>query len=246
MVAARFAAGLGLLSSQSYSSINVVIRLDNVTKYYATAQRRKYVFKNLSFELPEKTNIGVLGLNGSGKTTLLRMIGGIDYPNEGSIDITGSISWPLGLSGGTQNSLSGRENASFVCRVYGQNAEAIEEKLAFILDFSELGDYFDLPVKTYSSGMRSKLMFAMSMAFDFDIYLIDEITAVGDARFRAKSQQALLDKRKQSNYIMVSHNVNDLIKDSDSLLVLGRGDVQLFSDTAQGLAYYKEIVQAKK
>ena len=223
-----------------------MIRLDNVTKYYATVQGRKYVFKNLSFELPEKTNIGVLGLNGSGKTTLLRMIGGIDYPNEGCIDITGSISWPLGLSGGTQNSLSGRENASFVCRVYGQNAEAIEEKLAFILDFSELGDYFDLPVKTYSSGMRSKLMFAMSMAFDFDIYLIDEITAVGDARFRAKSQQALLDKRKQSNYIMVSHNVNDLIKDSDSLLVLGRGDVQLFSDTAQGLAYYKEIVQAKK
>ena len=188
----------------------------------------------------------MLGLNGSGKTTLLRMIGGIDYPNEGAIDITGSISWPLGLSGGTQNSLSGRENASFVCRVYGQNAEAIEEKLAFILDFSELGDYFDLPVKTYSSGMRSKLMFAMSMAFDFDIYLIDEITAVGDARFRAKSQQALLDKRKRSNYIMVSHNVNDLIKDSDNLLVLGRGDVQLFSDTAQGLAYYKEIVQAKK
>ena len=223
-----------------------MIRLDNVTKYYATAKGRKYVFQNLSFELPEKTNIGVLGLNGSGKTTLLRMIGGIDYPNEGAIDITGSISWPLGLSGGTQNSLSGRENASFVCRVYGQNAEAIEEKLAFILDFSELGDYFDLPVKTYSSGMRSKLMFAMSMAFDFDIYLIDEITAVGDARFRAKSQQALLDKRKRSNYIMVSHNVNDLIKDSDSLLVLGRGDVQLFSDTAQGLAYYKEIVQAKK
>jgi capsular polysaccharide transport system ATP-binding protein len=246
VVVARFAFGAGLLSSQSYSSINVVIRLDNVTKYYATAQGRKYVFKNLSFELPEKTNIGVLGLNGSGKTTLLRMIGGIDYPNEGCIDITGSISWPLGLSGGTQNSLSGRENASFVCRVYGQNAEAIEEKLAFILDFSELGDYFDLPVKTYSSGMRSKLMFAMSMAFDFDIYLIDEITAVGDARFREKSQQALLDKRKRSNYIMVSHNVNDLIKDSDSLLVLGRGDVQLFSDTAQGLAYYKEIVQAKK
>ena len=205
-----------------------------------------HVLKGVSVEVNHGETLFLCGASGAGKTTLLRMIGGIDYPNEGAIDITGSISWPLGLSGGTQNSLSGRENASFVCRVYGQNAEAIEEKLAFILDFSELGDYFDLPVKTYSSGMRSKLMFAMSMAFDFDIYLIDEITAVGDARFRAKSQQALLDKRKKSNYIMVSHNVNDLIKDSDSLLVLGRGDVQLFSDTAQGLAYYKEIVQAKK
>ena len=135
-----------------------MIRLDNVTKYYATAKGRKYVFQNLSFELPEKTNIGVLGLNGSGKTTLLRMIGGIDYPNEGAIDITGSISWPLGLSGGTQNSLSGRENASFVCRVYGQNSEAIEEKLAFILDFSELGDYFDLPVKILEFNKYANIM----------------------------------------------------------------------------------------
>lgn len=219
-----------------------MIELKGVTKYYPTAKGRKYVFKDLNFSFPEKTNIGVLGLNGAGKSTLLRMIGGIDFPNQGEIKVSGSISWPLGLSGGAQGSLSGRDNAQFVCRVYGDSEDTIQEKLAFILEFSELGDYFDLPVKTYSSGMRSKLLFAISMAFDFDIYLIDEITAVGDARFRKKSKQALDAKRDSSNYIMVSHNVNDLIKDCDNLLVLGRGGVELFEDAKSGLDYYKELI----
>lgn len=223
-----------------------MIRLENVTKYYPTRKGRKYIFRDLNFEFPEKSNIGVLGLNGAGKTTLLRMIGGIDYPNEGKIEISGSISWPLGLAGGTQGSLTGRENAQFVCRVYGDGAAIIREKMDFIQSFSELGDYFDMPVKTYSSGMRSRLLFAISMAFDFDIYLIDEITAVGDARFREKSRQALLEKRSRSNYIMVSHNVNELIKECDSLLVLGDGGVELFSDTASGLRYYRDMIHVNK
>jgi capsular polysaccharide transport system ATP-binding protein len=223
-----------------------MIRLENVSKYYPTPKGRKYVFKNLNLAFPEKCNIGVLGLNGTGKSTLLRMVGGIDYPNEGKIEITGSISWPLGLVGGVQGSLTGRDNAKFVCRIYGDSDQAIQEKLVFIKNFSELEDYFDLPVKTYSSGMRSRLLFAISMAFDFDIYLMDEITAVGDAKFREKSQRALKEKRNTSNYIMVSHNANELIKDCDNLLVLRKGGVQLFDNVKEGMQYYKELINVKK
>ncbi len=221
-----------------------MIELQGVSKYFPTPHGRKYALRDVSFSLPEKANVGVLGLNGAGKSTLLRLIGGIDFPNAGQINLTGSISWPLGLSGGVQGSLSGKENATFVCRVYGDSEKTIRDKLDYILAFSELGDYFDMPVKSYSSGMRSRLLFAISMAFDFDIYLIDEITAVGDARFREKSREALQQKRSHSNYIMVSHNINELIRDSDVLLVLDSGQAQLFDDVDQGLSHYKQLVKA--
>ena len=220
-----------------------MIELQGVTKYYPTSLGKKYVFKDLNFSFPEKSNIGVLGLNGSGKTTLLRMIGGIDFPNKGSIKVRGSISWPLGLAGGTQGSLSGRENSQFICRVYGDSQQAMRDKLKYIKEFSELDDYFDLPVKTYSSGMRSRLLFGISMAFDFDTFLIDEVTAVGDARFRKKCQAALEEKRKASNYIMVSHNTNDLIESCDSLLVLDAGKVSLFKDIDEGLGFYNTLIK---
>ena len=217
-----------------------MIEFENVTKYYPTNSGKKYVFRNISFNFPERTNIGVLGLNGSGKSTLLRLIGGADYPSEGSIIVNGSVSWPLGLSGGTQGSMTGRQNAKFVSQVYGDDDQIIKDKLSYIEDFSELGDYFDLPVKSYSSGMRSRLIFGISMAFDFDIYLIDEITSVGDMRFREKSQKALLEKSNKSNYIMVSHNINNLIKHCDNLLVIEKDYLKLFDNIQQGIDYYKK------
>ena len=223
-----------------------MIRLENVSKYYPTPKGRKYALRDVNLELDSKVNIGVLGLNGAGKSTLLRLMGGIDFPNKGKIFVDGSISWPLGLSGGIQGSLTGRENAQFVCRVHGDSESVIRKKLEYINDFAELGEYFDLPVKSYSSGMRGRLQFGVSMAFDFDIYLIDEITAVGDARFREKSRQALLDKRETSKFIMVSHNVNELIRDSDVLLVLNQGEVDFYSDVDEGLAYYNTLVKATK
>jgi len=223
-----------------------MIALNAVSKYYPTPHGRKYALRDVSFTLPEKANVGVLGLNGSGKSTLLRLIGGIDFPNQGSIKATDSISWPLGLSGGVQASLTGSENAKFVCRVHGDDEHVIAEKMRFVADFSELGDYFEMPVKTYSSGMRSRLLFAISMAFDFDVYLIDEITAVGDARFREKSSAALREKRDKSNYIMVSHNVNELIKDSDVVLVLDNGAATLFNDVQVGLKHYTELVKTER
>lgn len=218
-----------------------MIEFNNVSKYYPTRKGKKYIFRNLSFKIPDKNNVGVLGLNGSGKSTLLRMIAGIDYPNEGEIKIQGSVSWPLALGGGTQGSMTGRENAEFVSRIYGDNDLERDKKLAFILDFSELGDYFELPVNQYSSGMRSRLLFGLSMAFDFEIYLIDEITAVGDMRFRKKSRQALLKKRGKSNYIIVSHNVNELVKECDSLLVLNDEGVNFFNNIKEGLDFYLKL-----
>ena len=220
-----------------------MIRLENVTKYYPTRKGRKYIFRDLNLDLPEKVNLGVLGLNGAGKSTLLRLIGGVDYPNYGKITIDGSISWPLGLSGGVQQSLSGRDNAKFICRVYGDDPQTIDEKLKYIIDFAELGEYFELPVRTYSSGMRSRLLFAISMSFDFDTYLIDEITAVGDLRFRKKSQEALREKSTRSHYVMVSHNANDLIKECDNLLVLINCKAYLFRNTEEGLKYYRKQIR---
>ena len=222
-----------------------MISIQNMHKYYPTSLGRKSVFRNANVEISKQSNIGVLGLNGAGKSTLIRLLGGSEFPNKGSIDIQGTVSWPLGLSGGIQGSLSGRENASFVCTIFGASQTEARKKLEFIKEFSELEDYFELPVKSYSSGMRSRLTFAMSMAFDFDIYLIDELTAVGDARFREKSRQALMDKKGRANYIIVSHNINDLIRDCDSLILLSQGNLTLYEDVDKGLETYKNQIKVK-
>ena len=216
-----------------------MIRMENVTKFYASPKGRKYVLRDVSLEFPSMCNIGILGRNGMGKSTLLRLLGGIDYPNRGHIHIDGSISWPMGLQGGMQGSLSGRDNARFVCRIFGDNEQEVERKIGFILEFSELGDYFDMPVKTYSSGMRARLSFATSMAFDFDIYLMDEITAVGDQRFKEKSRAALQEKKDKAKIIKVSHNMQELIRDCDVGIYLEDGKMQIFDDIEAAVAAYR-------
>ncbi|MDL4912842.1 MAG: ABC transporter ATP-binding protein [Enterobacterales bacterium endosymbiont of Blomia tropicalis] len=186
-----------------------MIKIENLTKSYRTPAGRHYVFKDLNIELPTGKSVALIGRNGAGKSTLLRMIGGIDRPDSGSIITNKTISWPVGLSGGFQGSLTDRENVKFVARLYAKKEE-LKEKVAFVEEFAELGKYFDMPIKTYSSGMKSRLGFGLSMAFKFDYYLVDEVTAVGDARFRSKCIDMFNERKMQSSIVMVSHNLSSL------------------------------------
>ena len=220
-----------------------MITLSNVTKYYPTKHGRKYVLRNVSQTLPSGVNIGVFGANGTGKSTLLKLLGSADFPSHGSIDSDCSISWPMGLTGGFQGSLTGRDNAKFVCHVYGANQREIREKLAFIQEFAEIGEYFDMPVKTYSTGMRARLTFGVSMAFDFDVYLIDELTAVGDKRFREKSKAALEAKKAKANFIMASHNIESLVRQCDVGMFIRAGELYVYHDIEQAVLEYNKVQQ---
>ena len=198
-----------------------MIKIENLTKSYRTPQGRHYVFKDLNVEIPSGTSVALIGRNGAGKSTLLRMIGGIDRPDSGSITTNKTISWPVGLSGGFQGSLTGRENVKFVARLYSK-PEELKEKVGFVENFSELGKYFDMPIKTYSSGMKSRLGFGLSMAFYFDYYLVDEVMAVGDAKFKSKCDYIFKEKNNESSFLMVSHSLNSLKNFCNSALYIGR------------------------
>lgn len=200
-----------------------MIRIENLSKSYLTPQGRHYVFKDLNIELPSGKSVAIIGRNGAGKSTLLRMIGGIDRPDSGRIITDSTISWPVGLAGGFQGSLTGRENVKFVARLYATRNE-LKEKVAFVEEFAELGKYFDMPIKTYSSGMKSRLGFGLSMAFKFDYYLVDEVTAVGDARFKQKCAELFNKNMSGSNLLMVSHSLKFLSNYCDTALFVGRNN----------------------
>jgi len=216
-----------------------MIRLENVTKYFDVKGSRKYVMQDISLTIPGGTNVGIIGRNGAGKSTLLRMLGGIDFPNKGRITSTYNFSWPLGLAGGVQGSLTGKENAKFVCRIHSHSEDELKETLSFVQDFSELGRYFDMPVKTYSSGMRARLGFAVSLAFDFDYYLIDETLSVGDANFRKKCTDALMNLKDKRNILLVNHNAKALKQLCDSGVVLKDGQLTYFDDVEKAVSYYQ-------
>ncbi|EHN5582242.1 ABC transporter ATP-binding protein, partial [Escherichia coli] len=200
-----------------------MIKIENLTKSYRTPAGRHYVFKDLNIEIPSGKSVAFIGRNGAGKSTLLRMIGGIDRPDSGKIITNKTISWPVGLAGGFQGSLTGRENVKFVARLYAKQEE-LKEKIEFVEEFAELGKYFDMPIKTYSSGMRSRLGFGLSMAFKFDYYIVDEVTAVGDARFKEKCAQLFKERHKESSFLMVSHSLNILHDFCDAALYLGKNN----------------------
>lgn len=222
-----------------------MIRLENLTKSYVTPKGRHYVFKNLNALLPENKSVALLGKNGAGKSTLLRIIGGIDYADSGRVVTNKTISWPVALAGGFQGSLTGRQNVRFVSRLYVPE-NVVAEKIAFVEEFAELGKYFDMPIKSYSSGMRSRLGFGLSMAFDFDYYLLDEVGAVGDASFRAKSQNLLDSLKANSNIIMVSHDLKDLTRNCDVAFVVMNGEAQYFENMEQAIEVYKQHALLKK
>lgn len=223
-----------------------MITLDNVSKYYPTKSGRHYVLRNVNAVFPQGKSIGVFGRNGTGKSTLLRLLGGIDFPDTGKIKTDSSISWPMGLQGGYQGSLTGRENAQFVCRIYGKNTAQVKEKIAFIKNFSELGRYFDEPVNRYSSGMRSRLAFATSMAFTFDYYLMDELTAVGDPAFKKKCQEALEERKDQSNVIFVSHAVAEIKRLCDIGIFIENGSLLIYNDINEAADRYQRLIKDAK
>jgi len=217
-----------------------MIHLTNVTKYFHTKHGLKYILKDITIDIPDG-NIGILGRNGAGKSTLMRMLGGIEFPNKGTITSDHSFSWPLGLGGGFVGNMTGKANVKFVCNLYGKTKQETQDIIIAVKEFSELGDYFDMPIKTYSSGMRGRLGFGLSLAFDFDYMIIDETLSVGDAKFKKKAKEALKKKIETCNIILVSHDMQTLKEMCDTGLLVYNGKLQFFKDINEGIKVYNEI-----
>ena len=216
-----------------------MIKINNVFKRYQTVHGAgKWVLQGVNLEIPQGISVGLIGGNGAGKSTLLRLIGGSDQPNRGTIERHCRVSWPMGFGGGLQGTLTGRQNAKFVCRVQGY--DDLEDRLKYIESFADLGVAFNEPIKTYSSGMKSRLQFAMSLAFDFDIYISDEVTSTGDAAFRKKALKAFKKIADHSSIIMVSHGEGTLKQFCQAGIWLNKGEAYWFDDINDALKNYKE------
>lgn len=215
-----------------------MIEINGLYKRYHR-QRRNYnwVLEDINLRIPLGVSVGLLGRNGSGKSTLLRLIAGMDTPDRGELRRHCSVSWPIGLTGGFQSSMSGRQNVKFVARVHG-GRHNVDEIINQVQSFAELGDAFDEPITTYSSGMRARLNFGLSLAFDFDIYLSDEATAVGDRAFKAKAKKAFRDKVGQASVIMVSHSEGILKDLCEAGIYLKEGRATWFDDINDAIEIY--------
>ncbi|EXJ10622.1 ABC transporter ATP-binding protein [Nitrincola nitratireducens] len=189
-----------------------MIKIHKMWKRYHHHIANDWILKDVNLLIPKKVSVGLIGHNGAGKSTLLRLIAGMDTPTRGNIWRKCSVSWPIGLSGGFKPSMTGRQNVKFVARVMGGDDDEIQRVIAFVQDFAEIGKSFDEPVQTYSSGMQARLRFGLSLAFDFDVYLSDEATAVGDKAFKAKATKAFKKRVGKSSLIIVSHS-EGIIKD---------------------------------
>lgn len=212
-----------------------MIELRRITKSYNTAKGINVVLDDVSAVFPKGENIGILGRNGAGKSTLLRIISGVEMPDYGEVIRQGRISWPLGFSGGFNGSLSGEENCRFVARIYGEDIDRVVE---FATEFSELGQYFHMPIRTYSSGMKARLAFGLSMAIDFTIYLVDEVTAVGDKRFQEKCRLAFAERQARSSVLMVSHNLKTIEQYCKRAAVLDQGKVTFYDSIKEARRHY--------
>jgi capsular polysaccharide transport system ATP-binding protein len=168
------------------------------------------------------------------------LIGGVDTPTRGEIQRNCRVSWPLGLTGGLQPMLTGRQNAKFICRIHGAEEEELRDRIAFVHDFSDLETAFDEPIRTYSSGMRARLSFALSLAFKFDMYLIDEVMSVGDAAFRVKSRKAFDDLAKRAGLILVSHSDATMKSFCDAAIWLHEGRVLWFDSVSEAITEYNK------
>ncbi|WP_294966746.1 ABC transporter ATP-binding protein [uncultured Gilliamella sp.] len=214
-----------------------MIIVDNVSKKYATRKGYKTVLNNISFTLHRGEKLGILGRNGAGKSTLIRLISEIEKPTSGTIKRSMSISWPLAFTGAFQGSLTGMDNLRFICRIYQTEIKKTKE---YVEDFAELGDYLYEPIKKYSSGMRARLAFALSLSIEFDCYLIDEVIAVGDSRFTQKCKKELFENKKDRSLILVSHNINAIKSYCDKAMVLDEGNLYQFETIDEAYQYHNK------
>jgi len=218
-----------------------MIHLIDLEKRFQTLHGERVVLHRTNLSLPSNMRIGVLGVNGSGKSTLLQMISGTEPPTAGTIRRECRVSWPLGFSGGLHPNLTGIENIVFGARLYGVD---IDETIAYTSDFAEIGEYMNMPVRTYSAGMRARLAFGLSLAVDFDLYLIDEITAVGDRRFQDKCRKAFEERTRSSGLFFVSHSEANIKRYCDLAMVLHDGHLIPFESLEPALDFYRFILEA--
>ncbi len=213
-----------------------MIVLENLTKAYWYRGKPKYIARNLNAVIPDGARLALMGRNGAGKSTMLSMIAGSINPASGRIRVSGSLSWPIGLTGCIQGELTGAQNVRFLARVYGVDTE---ELVSFVEEFAELGMNFNEPVRTYSSGMRGRLSFGMSMGIRFDTYLIDEVSATGDAGFRGKSVKVFEDRLSQAGLVMVSHSDGLMRTMCTSGAVLENGTMTFYNDIEEAIEAHR-------
>jgi capsular polysaccharide transport system ATP-binding protein len=215
-----------------------MIQLRKVTKTYPGPHGRIVVLDQLEGMFPSGESVGILGRNGAGKSTLLRILGGAELPDAGKITRKGRVSWPIGFAGGFSPSLTGEENCRFVARIYHADVKRV---VAFSEQFADIGEHFEMPVRTYSSGMRARLAFGLSMAIDFDVYLVDEVTAVGDTRFQERCHAAFEERRKRSSLIIVSHSLQTLRDYCKRCAVVHRGRLHFFDSVDEANTMYEAV-----
>ena len=213
------------------------MKLENVTKIYNTRQGPRTILDNINLQIKKGEKIGILGGNGAGKSTLIRIIAKAEQPTRGRVLHEMSVSWPLAFGGAFQGSLSGIDNLKFICRIYGKD---IPSTIEYVKEFTELGQYLYEPIKTYSSGMRAKLAFAISMSVEFDCYLIDEVIAVGDAKFQEKCRRELFEKRNDRSLVLVSHQLENIRKYCEQVCLLQKGHLTMYSDIDEAIEIYSK------
>lgn len=218
-----------------------MISLLNVSKEYNTRKSSVSIFNNVNLQIHDGERVGILGRNGAGKSTLIRIISGAELPTSGTVERGMSVSWPLAFGGAFQSALTGFDNLRFICRVYGVDPY---DKREYVEEFSELGSYLMEPVRTYSAGMRARLAFAISMVIEFDCFLIDEIVAVGDARFQEKCHEELFVKRGDRSMIIVSHDPTYIKEHCSKAAVLSGGGLRHFDSVDSAYEFYRTIMQS--
>lgn len=220
-----------------------MIRVTDLVKQYPSNAGVRTILDGVNLVVSPGDRVGILGRNGAGKSTLIRLIAGAEPPTSGTVERSMSVSWPLAFTGGFHGRLTGLDNLRFICRIYGVD---FQDRLAFVEEFTELGSYLREPVMTYSSGMRARLAFAISMTIDFDCYLVDEVMAVGDESFRERCQQELFEKRKDKTMVMVSHSRGYLQSTCNRFLLLQEGKIVEYADPDEAYWDYKRMLIGPK